>query len=111
MHSCRLFHHYCLVACLQARSQEARVNWEAALDTKDRAIAQLEEALASKQHALVRGVHFACTRALFAGTATYACNHQCHPCTTTRVSLKLVANTPNTYAAGCRKHAVSGWTR
>jgi hypothetical protein len=38
---------------LQARSQEARANWETALDAKDRAIDQLEEALASRQRALV----------------------------------------------------------
>lgn len=54
----------CSVACctrrsgtacwLQARSQEARANWETALDTKDRAIAQLEEALESSKRALVR---------------------------------------------------------
>lgn len=34
---------------LVARSQEARANWEAALDSKDRAIGQLEEALAARQ--------------------------------------------------------------
>ncbi|KAK9803970.1 hypothetical protein WJX72_009211 [[Myrmecia] bisecta] len=34
------------------RSQEARQNWEAALASKDRAIAQLEEALAAQKHAL-----------------------------------------------------------
>jgi capsid protein len=39
---------------LQARSQEARSNWETALESKDRAIEQLEEALASRQRALVR---------------------------------------------------------
>eukprot|EP00879_Flechtneria_rotunda_P033388 GHRR01036974.1.p2 GENE.GHRR01036974.1~~GHRR01036974.1.p2 ORF type:complete len:100 (+),score=26.98 GHRR01036974.1:523-822(+) len=39
--------------CLQARSQEARSNWETALEAKDRAIGQLEEALASRQRALV----------------------------------------------------------
>lgn len=33
----------------QARAQEARANWEGALQTKDRAIAQLEEALAARQ--------------------------------------------------------------
>lgn len=38
---------------MQARSQEARANWETALDAKDRAIAQLEEALASRQRSLV----------------------------------------------------------
>lgn len=38
---------------LQARSQEARSNWETALESKDRAIEQLEEALASRQRALV----------------------------------------------------------
>lgn len=38
----------------QARSQEARSNWETALESKDRAIEQLEEALASRQRALVR---------------------------------------------------------
>lgn len=37
---------------LQARSQEARSNWEAALASKDRAILQLEEALASRQRAV-----------------------------------------------------------
>eukprot|EP00775_Hariotina_reticulata_P011860 gene11860-12004_t len=37
---------------LVARSQEARANWETALDSKDSAIAQLEEALASRQRAL-----------------------------------------------------------
>lgn len=42
-----------LLSVLQARSQEARANWETALDAKDRAIAQLEEALASRQRALV----------------------------------------------------------
>jgi hypothetical protein len=36
----------------QARSQEARNNWESALDSKDRAIAQLEEALQSRQRTL-----------------------------------------------------------
>jgi hypothetical protein len=40
--------------CFQARSQEARSNWETALESKDRAIEQLEEALASRQRALVR---------------------------------------------------------
>lgn len=39
---------------MQARSQEARSNWENALDTKDRAITQLEEALESSKRALVR---------------------------------------------------------
>jgi hypothetical protein len=39
---------------LQARSQEARSNWETALDTKDRAITQLEEALESSKRAVVR---------------------------------------------------------
>jgi predicted nucleic acid-binding Zn-ribbon protein len=34
---------------LQSRSQEARTNWEAALDSKDRAIAQLEDALVARQ--------------------------------------------------------------
>lgn len=37
---------------LQARSHEARNNWEAALAAKDRAILQLEEALASRQRAV-----------------------------------------------------------
>ena len=37
---------------LVARSQEARINWEAALASKDRAILQLEEALASRQRAI-----------------------------------------------------------
>ena len=37
---------------LVSRSQEARVNWEAALASKDRAILQLEEALASRQRAI-----------------------------------------------------------
>ncbi|KAF6253880.1 hypothetical protein COO60DRAFT_1462988 [Scenedesmus sp. NREL 46B-D3] len=37
---------------LVARSQEARANWETALDTKDRAITQLEEALESSKRAL-----------------------------------------------------------
>jgi hypothetical protein len=41
---------------VQARSQEARANWENALDTKDRAITQLEEALESSKRALVRNV-------------------------------------------------------
>jgi hypothetical protein len=41
-------------SCVQARSQEARANWETALDTKDRAITQLEEALESSKRALVR---------------------------------------------------------
>lgn len=36
----------------QARSQEARANWESALSSKDRAIQQLEEALASRQRAI-----------------------------------------------------------
>jgi hypothetical protein len=47
----------CIFAYLlpvQARSQEARSNWETALDTKDRAITQLEEALESSKRALVR---------------------------------------------------------
>lgn len=39
-------------AVIQARSQEARANWEAALASKDRAIAQLDEALASRQRAI-----------------------------------------------------------
>lgn len=42
------------LAVPQARSQEARSNWETALESKDRAIEQLEEALASRQRALVR---------------------------------------------------------
>ena len=37
---------------LVARSQAARINWEAALASKDRAILQLEEALASRQRAI-----------------------------------------------------------
>lgn len=37
---------------MQARSQEARSNWEAALASKDRAILQLDEALASRQRAI-----------------------------------------------------------
>ena len=40
-----------LTTVLQARSQEARENWEAALSSKDRAIAQLEEALESRERA------------------------------------------------------------
>lgn len=40
------------VAALQARSQEARANWESALSSKDRAIQQLEEALSSRQRAI-----------------------------------------------------------
>ncbi len=36
---------------VQARSQDARVNWEAALASKDKAIAQLEEALAAERKA------------------------------------------------------------
>jgi hypothetical protein len=45
----------------QARSQEARSNWETALQSKDRAIQQLEEALASRQRALV-SLAAACAR-------------------------------------------------
>jgi hypothetical protein len=37
---------------VQARSQEARSNWEAALDSKDRAISQLEDALAARQRTI-----------------------------------------------------------
>lgn len=37
---------------MQQRSQEARQNWEAALDSKDRALAQLEEALVTQKHTL-----------------------------------------------------------
>ncbi len=40
-----------LVTVVQARSQDARVNWEAALASKDKAIAQLEEALAAERKA------------------------------------------------------------
>jgi hypothetical protein len=40
---------------LAARCAEARANWEAALAAKDRAIEQLECALASKEEALVVG--------------------------------------------------------
>ena len=46
--------HVVLFVVQQARSQEARSNWETALESKDRAIDQLEEALASRQRALVR---------------------------------------------------------
>lgn len=38
----------------QARSQEARANWEAALESKDRAIGQLEDALQAREQALER---------------------------------------------------------
>lgn len=44
---------YLCPVTFQARSQEARSNWETALESKDRAIEQLEEALASRQRALV----------------------------------------------------------
>lgn len=37
---------------LQQRSQEARENWESALSSKDRAIAQLEEAIMQQRAAL-----------------------------------------------------------
>jgi septal ring factor EnvC (AmiA/AmiB activator) len=37
---------------MQARSQEARSNWEAALESKDRAIGQLEEALSARQRTI-----------------------------------------------------------
>lgn len=56
MFTCTLFD-WCslmlVLLTLQARSQEARSNWETALESKDRAIEQLEEALASRQRALV----------------------------------------------------------
>ena len=45
--------HFAPACCpAQARSQEARNNWESALDSKDRAISQLEEALNSRQRTL-----------------------------------------------------------
>lgn len=37
---------------MQQRSQEARQNWEAALDSKDRALAQLEDALVTQKRTL-----------------------------------------------------------
>ena len=37
---------------MQQRSQEARQNWEAALDSKDRALAQLEDALVTQKRSL-----------------------------------------------------------
>ena len=50
----------------QERSQDARANWEAALSAKDRAIAQLEEALASERKAAEQ------TRATAAGAVSQA---------------------------------------
>ena len=37
---------------MQQRSQEARQNWEAALNSKDRALAQLEDALVTQKRSL-----------------------------------------------------------
>lgn len=54
----------------QARSQEARANWEAALESKDRAIMQLDEALASRQRAL--------EQLTAAGSSGAAASHQAH---------------------------------
>ena len=37
---------------MQHRSQEARQNWEAALESKDRALTQLEDALVTQKRSL-----------------------------------------------------------
>ena len=37
---------------MQQRSQEARHNWEAALESKDRALSQLEDALVTQKRSL-----------------------------------------------------------
>ena len=37
---------------MQQRSQEARQNWEAALESKDRALTQLEDALLTQKRSL-----------------------------------------------------------
>eukprot|EP00955_Chlamydomonas_euryale_P017881 190529-Chlamydomonas_euryale.AAC.5 len=54
LHSCQPLYLACRGACMwpQERSQDARSNWEAALESKDRAISQLDEALASRQRAV-----------------------------------------------------------
>ena len=50
--SCTALRLPCLLPALQQRSQEARENWESALNSKDRAIAQLEEAVMQQRAAL-----------------------------------------------------------
>ena len=41
-----------MLCCMQQRSQEARQNWEAALESKDRALTQLEDALLTQKRSL-----------------------------------------------------------
>ena len=41
-----------MICCMQQRSQEARQNWEAALESKDRALSQLEDALLTQKRSL-----------------------------------------------------------
>jgi hypothetical protein len=73
---------WCLSCTLwQARSQEARANWETALDSKDCAIAQLEEALASRQRALVSFRLTAATCSLQPRIVSYALKlYRTSPC-------------------------------
>ena len=41
-----------VVCVMQQRSQEARQNWESALESKDRALTQLEDALVTQKRTL-----------------------------------------------------------
>lgn len=86
--------------CLQARSQEARSNWETALDSKDRAIEQLEEALASRQRALVRAQQLASTYYTCQGIPCWGVKQQAQ-----RRRLGLPENQHNTMSLQCSSSA------